>query len=105
MKFRDSCFKTLTAFIVFSLCTGIAEKDGAITCYVDATSGNDSYDGMSPEMPWKTISKVNTSLFQPGDNVLFNSGQSWREQLIAPSSGISGNPVTFRSYGTGAHPG
>jgi parallel beta-helix repeat protein len=76
----------------------------AETYYVDATGGDDSNDGTSPETAWKTISKVNSMSFSPGDNILFKRGEVWREQLTVPSSGSSGNPITFSSYGTGNKP-
>ncbi len=79
----------------------------AATYYVDSTNGNDSYtntQAQNQSTPWKTIDKVNKSTFQPGDNILFKRGQIWREQLNPPSSGASGNPITFGAYGTGANP-
>jgi parallel beta-helix repeat protein len=72
--------------------------------YVDATNGNDRNSGLSPSTAWKTISKVNSSNLQPGDNILFKRGESWREQLKVPSSGSNGNPITFTAYGSGDKP-
>jgi hypothetical protein len=66
--------------------------------------GSDSNSGTSTSNPWLTIAKVNASTFQPGDSILFNSGCTWREQLTVPSSGTSGNPITFGAYGSGANP-
>jgi hypothetical protein len=74
------------------------------TYYVDATNGNDNNSGISQAAPWKTIAKVNSSSFQPGDSILFKRGDVWREFLIPPSSGSPGNPITFGAYGTGANP-
>ncbi len=82
----------------------IATYAHAVTYYVDATSGNDSYNGTEITGPWKTISKVNKSTFQPGDSILFKRGCTWREQLSVPSSGNSGSPITFGAYGTGDAP-
>jgi hypothetical protein len=76
----------------------------ATTFYVDATNGKDINDGLSPSSPWKTIAKVNASKFNPGDQILFKRGETWREQLTVPSSGSSGNPITFGAYGSGALP-
>ena len=76
----------------------------AATYYVDAMSGTDANDGLSQGTAWKTIAKVNTSRFVPGDSILFNKGDTWSEQLIVPSSGSSGGPITFGAYGTGANP-
>jgi parallel beta-helix repeat protein len=47
---------------------------------------------------------VNTSTFNPGDSILFESTCTWREQLTVPSSGSAGSPITFGVYGTGAQP-
>ena len=69
--------------------------------YIDAESGNDANGGTSAGAAWRTIAKVNARTFAPGDRVLFKRGQLWREQLIVPSSGTSGNPITFGTYGTG----
>jgi M6 family metalloprotease-like protein len=74
------------------------------TYYVDATSGSDSNTGLTTSSPWKTINKVNTSIFLPGDSILFKRGQMWQETLIPPSSGTSGNNITFGAYATGDLP-
>ncbi len=66
--------------------------------------GNDSNDGTDTSAPWLTIKKVNTSTFNPGDQILFNKGDIWYEELIVPSSGSLGNPITFGAYGTGSNP-
>ncbi|RLC80154.1 MAG: hypothetical protein DRJ03_22210 [Chloroflexi bacterium] len=71
--------------------------------YVDATLGDDSNPGTITQ-PWKTISKVNSSSFNPGDKIYFKRGEIWRERLTVPSSGLDGNPITFGAYGTGDKP-
>jgi len=76
----------------------------ATTYYVDATNGNDNTSGTSPSAAWKTIAKVNNSYFNPGDFILFKRGEVWREQLIVPSSGSPGHPITFGAYGSGNKP-
>ncbi len=76
----------------------------AATYYVDATGGNDINNGTAEATAWKTIAKVNSSTFQPGDSILFKRGEVWREQLTVPSSGAPGNPITFRAYGSGDRP-
>ncbi len=72
--------------------------------YVDYQNGNDQNNGRSQGKAWKTISKVNSSTFLPGDQVLFRRGQTWRETLVPPSSGTSGHPIVFGAYGRGALP-
>lgn len=72
--------------------------------YVDATNGNDGNGGMSVISPWKTIGKVNSYSFQPGDSILFKRGEIWRDSLIPSSSGANGKHITFGSYGSGDKP-
>jgi len=74
------------------------------TYYVDATNGSDTNEGLSPQTPWKTISKVNSMSFNPGDSILFKRGDMWRERLQVPSSGVTGLPITFGAYGSGEKP-
>ena len=78
--------------------------------YYVANAGSDSCDGKSPVIStsgtcaWKTIAKVNASTFPAGSSILFNKGDTWLEQLTIPSSGASGNPITFGAYGSGVAP-
>lgn len=53
---------------------------------------------------YKTIADINAGSFSPGDNIYFKKGEVWREQFVIPSSGTSGNIITFSSYGTGNAP-
>lgn len=71
--------------------------------YVDATGGNDGDTGLVGHA-WQTISKVNGESFSAGDSVLFEKGEEWHEKLTIPSSGSSGNEITFGYYGSGADP-
>ena len=82
----------------------LASLSPAATYYVDASGGDDSRDGLSPALAWKTIAKVNGSSFFPGDQILFKRGEVWRESLVPPSSGSSENPIRFDSYGSGDAP-
>lgn len=74
------------------------------TTYYIKNTGNNSNSGLSDALAWQTISKVNSSSFSPGDAVLFNKGDTWRDTLIIPSHGTLGNPITFSNYGTGVKP-
>lgn len=73
------------------------------TYYIDSTNGRDSSDGLSPEKPWRTIEKVNSAKFSPGDSVLFRRDGVWREQLIAQSGDETGH-ITYGAYGKGEKP-
>src|SRR4051812_8950963 len=47
------------------------------TYYVAAT-GNDGADGLSPTTPWQSLARVNRVDLQPGDQVLFQGGATFR---------------------------
>src|SRR5205807_1196294 len=82
----------------------LASLSPAATYYVDASGGDDSRDGLSPALAWKTIAKVNGSFFFPGDQILFKRGEVWRESLVPPSSGSSENPIRFDASRSGDAP-
>ena len=90
----------LGIFLLFSL------PVFATTYYVD-TDADDGGDGTTPALTgpncaWNEISDITG--ISPGDLILFNRTDTWREQLTVPSSGSSGNPITFGAYGSGADP-
>jgi len=76
---------------------------GFSTDYYVSNAGDDEATGLVG-FPWKTIAKVNGESFSAGDQILFNKGDTWREQLIIPSSGSDGSVITIGAYGTGADP-
>jgi hypothetical protein len=81
----------------------LSPPTGTFTYYVDSVNGSDSNPGTLAN-PWQTIAKVNSTTLLPGQSVAFKSGGVWRETLTPSSSGSSGNPITFSSYGDGALP-
>ncbi|GAB6928179.1 hypothetical protein JCM10914A_21620 [Paenibacillus sp. JCM 10914] len=72
--------------------------------YVDADNGNDTNAGTSPGVAWKTLDKVNTVVFQPGDAIRFKAGGVWHGALKPQGSGAPGQPITIDRYGEGYKP-
>lgn len=73
--------------------------------YIDSTAGNDSNPGTAEVSPWKTLHKVNSTVFQPGDRILLKAGGVWHNQTLAPKgSGTAGNPIIIDRYGSGNKP-
>src|SRR3989339_90090 len=101
--------KKLTVAVFVLLFLGVGKSVNAATYYV-ATAGNDNCTGtaqtigISGNCAWKTLAKVNGRTFSPGDSILFKRGDTWNERLLIPSSGTTGNPITFGAYGTGNKP-
>jgi hypothetical protein len=77
-------------------------RDVPSTFYVSPT-GSDSNSGLSQSSPWKTIARVNSDTYQPGDSILFQGGATFSGNLTftASSSGTAAAPITVSSYGTG----
>ncbi len=74
------------------------------TYYVDAKNGNDTNNGTSEATAWKSLNKVNSMKYQPGDQILFKRGDSWTGQLIPSTSGTSSSRITYGAYGSGNKP-
>jgi hypothetical protein len=75
----------------------------AATYYVSPT-GSDSNNGLSTTTPWQTLTKVNGHTFAAGDQVLFQSGQTFTaptgsDALIINGAGTSTNPIVYGMYG------
>ncbi|GAB0174679.1 MAG: hypothetical protein HHAS10_05580 [Candidatus Altimarinota bacterium] len=68
--------------------------------YVDAVSGNDGNDGLSPTTAWQTLAKVNGTPLLQGDTVSLLCSASWAESLnLSSLPGSVGLPITINSYG------
>lgn len=84
----------------------------ASTYYVSSTEGDDTCTGFSQTpyttgntaCPIKTLTKLNTKIFSPGDNIYFKSNDTFYGSITISQSGTAGNPITFSSYGSGSKP-
>lgn len=74
----------------------------ATTYYISPT-GSDNNAGTSTTSPWKTISKVNSKAFAPGDKILFKGGSTFTGTVTLSTGdvGSSTSPITISSYGSG----
>jgi Right handed beta helix region len=72
--------------------------------YVDSRGGNDANTGTSPAAPWKSLDKVNTTTFEPGDQILLKSSSVFQGQLWPKGSGTEGHPIRVDTYGGGVKP-
>ena len=95
--------KVLTC--VISLLLFATLQSYAAVYYVDASYGNDNNNGQSQGSAWKTIDKVNSHTFYPGDSILFKRGGDWNGDCLEIKwSGSSVNPLTVGAYGSGNKP-
>jgi len=77
---------------------------GDTTYYVDADRGDDANDGTTEATAWRTLEKVNASLFAAGDRLLFRTGTQYTGQLLLRGSGAEGRPISVGTYGDGTRP-
>jgi hypothetical protein len=77
---------------------------GQSKTYFISPEGNDAATGLSQKDAWKSLDKVNSVTFQPGDHILFRSGGVWYGQLHPRGSGAEGKPIVMSSYGGKARP-
>src|SRR5688572_18003810 len=93
----------IVRFCVFAaVCLGVAAPGRATTYYV-ANGGDDSHAGTTAERPWKSLDRINSFRFQPGDRVLLKGGDSFHGtlQLTAEDSGDKSAGVAISSFGSG----
>ncbi len=73
---------------------------GGTDYYLDATTGDDTAPGTSPEQAWQTLAKASATTFAPGDRILLKAGEEWHDaQLIPQGSGEEGRPIVIDAYG------
>jgi hypothetical protein len=75
-----------------------ASPAGATIYYV-SPGGSDLNAGTSPSAPWGSVAKVDSTSFQPGDQILFQYGSTWNANLNATSSGTTTSPIVYGAYG------
>ncbi|MBQ7303143.1 MAG: hypothetical protein IJW89_06135 [Clostridia bacterium] len=69
------------------------------TFYVDNKKGNDNNDGTSEAKAWKSLEKVNSRYYQPGDSILFKSGDTFDGTLDIKGYGTAKDRLTIGTYG------
>jgi hypothetical protein len=77
---------------------------GGHVYYVDSRSGNDSNTGRSSAQAWKSLAKVGSGTFGPGDVVAFNRGETFSGAATISSAGTAAAPLVLTAYGHGDQP-
>jgi hypothetical protein len=72
--------------------------------FVNCTSGDDSASGLSPRAAWRSLAKVSSVIFHPGDMILFQRGTRCAGVLQPQGSGARGEPIRVDAYGWGQKP-
>jgi len=80
------------------------KSPGGKTYYADSQNGSDTNDGLSATSPWRTLDKINSGEFGPGDRILLRSGSRWTGFLAPGGSGADRKPIIVDKYGRGPKP-
>ena len=95
---KTRCFFTLVLLLTVLSTTGWSKV------YFVSPDGDDDKSGLSIKDAWKSLDKVNGVTFEPGDQVLFETGGVWKGQLQPQGSGEEGKPIVLSSYGDKGRP-
>ena len=74
------------AIFLMALFSTIWLSAGPKTYFV-SPDGNDNATGLSVKDAWKSLDKISSTEFQPGDQILLESGAVWHGQLNLKGSG------------------
>ena len=96
-----------TVFVCFVCSLLVTECHGeekeVRTFYVDSMAGQDTNNGFSDKHAFKTLERISSVKFRPGDHVLLKRGCTFSGKLILKSvSGSEEQPVVIRAYGESA---
>ena len=85
--------------LLFAFATPLGAAD-----YHVSNRGHDDADGLTATNAWRSLERVNRTVFQPGDRLLFESGGQWTGFLRPQGSGVQDQPIRLGRYGDGSLP-
>jgi len=72
--------------------------------YLDSLYGSDTNSGTSKNSAWKSLEKINTTIFKGGDRILLKRGGVWYGGINLRSNNQSKPSIYIGAYGTGKNP-
>src|SRR3954469_14931400 len=88
----------------FALLLLLALPAAARNFYVDCASGSDTAAGTSETSAWRTLARVSSAEYAPGDSILLKRGTRCTGQLRPKGSGAEGHPIALSAFGDGPLP-
>src|SRR5438067_1213800 len=78
----------------------VLETRRLFTAYYVSLSGNDLNPAGDPAHPWLSVNKLDSTAFGAGDQILFQSGQTFAGNLTfgADDKGTAAAPVVVNTY-------
>lgn len=77
---------------------------GPKTYYLDCLAGSDQASGTTVVAPWKSLEKISSTVFSPGDAIRIKKGTACVGTLAPQGSGTADAPITVDAYGVGPAP-
>jgi len=77
---------------------------GSGSSFYVAPDGADSNAGTSPSSPWRSLTNINNTKFEPGDRIHLKAGGVWNGLVWLNGSGNSNAPIVLTAYGEGPKP-
>ena len=74
------------------------------TYHIDANTGRDDADGLTPATAWRSFTNVARLTLGPGDRLLLKRGSVFSDELALTAGGTPENWAEIGSYGTGPRP-
>lgn len=74
------------------------------TYHVDAETGDDARDGLTPQTAWKTFRRTVDLTLGPGERLLLKRGSVFHEELVLKAAGAADNWAEIGAYGEGMRP-
>jgi hypothetical protein len=71
--------------------------------YLSSSNGSDTNSG-SIHAPWQNLSKINSTILNPGDSIFFKSGDRFNGHFVINGSGTTNKPIIITRYGSGDKP-
>ncbi len=84
--------------------SSVAQEHLSGQYYVDNIDGDDDNLGTTVDSPWKTLDKVQSMTFEPGEKILFKRGSSYSGSVTIEDNGTEEKPITITAYGSGDAP-
>lgn len=89
----------IVKIILLSVICYLPVAAGAANYYINTAIGNDANTGTSKGRAWKTVAPANRIQLQPGDSLLFATGQQFTGMLsLLNVKGMPQHPVVVSSY-------
>lgn len=102
-KLSRIAFSFITTVFVAALCVAPSAIAAGTTYYIDANSGNDSWNGTTLATAWRSLVNIKSNFYPAaGSKILFKRGGTWRVDscLVLRGSDSATSPITYGSYGS-----